>query len=104
MSEEINRIVSGTQNIEDIDNETDLRPKWIDDYIGQDKIKNQHVSTEIEYSYFEMWADEWSGTYEIYELISDNSVDFDDFDLYPDSLVFKGITDENYIYLSHLDY
>ena len=41
MSEEINRIVSGTQNIDDIDNETDLRPKWIDDYIGQDKIKNQ---------------------------------------------------------------
>lgn len=73
-------------------------------FVTKDKIKNQHASTEIEYSYFEMWTDEWSGTCEIYELISDNSVDFDDFDLYPDSLVFKGITDENSVYLSHLDY
>ncbi|NLY21670.1 MAG: Holliday junction branch migration DNA helicase RuvB [Tissierellia bacterium] len=41
MSDEINRIVSGIRNDEDIDSENDLRPKWIEDYIGQDKIKNQ---------------------------------------------------------------
>ncbi len=73
-------------------------------FVTKDRVKDQYPSTEIDYSYIEMWADEWSGTYEIYELISDNSVDFDDFDLYPDSLIFKGITDENSIYLSHLDY
>lgn len=36
-----NRIVSSVQNIEDVENEQDLRPKWIEDYIGQDKAKNQ---------------------------------------------------------------
>ena len=35
------RIVAGSIQMEDIDNETTLRPKWIDEYIGQDKVKKK---------------------------------------------------------------
>lgn len=35
------RIVAGTLKKEDIDNEVTLRPKWIDEYIGQDKVKEK---------------------------------------------------------------
>ncbi len=35
------RIVAGTLKKEDIDNEVTLRPKWIDEYIGQDKAKEK---------------------------------------------------------------
>lgn len=39
--EKENRIVSSLENIEDLENDQDLRPKWLGDYIGQDKAKNQ---------------------------------------------------------------
>lgn len=35
------RIVAGTIQSEDLDNEISLRPKWIDEYIGQDKAKEK---------------------------------------------------------------
>ena len=35
------RIVAGSIQKEDIDNEITLRPKWIDEYIGQDKAKEK---------------------------------------------------------------
>ena len=36
-----NRIISSIERFEDIENETDLRPKWLEDYIGQPKVKEQ---------------------------------------------------------------
>ncbi len=36
-----NRIISSVEIIEDIENEKDLRPKWLKDYIGQTKVKEQ---------------------------------------------------------------
>lgn len=38
---EDNRIISGTIKEEDIENEKNLRPKWIQEYIGQDKAKEK---------------------------------------------------------------
>ncbi len=35
------RIVARNLKSEDVDNETTLRPKWIDEYIGQDKAKEK---------------------------------------------------------------
>ena len=35
------RIVSSSLKGEDLENDTSLRPKWIDDYIGQDKVKEK---------------------------------------------------------------
>ncbi|MBZ2173977.1 Holliday junction branch migration DNA helicase RuvB [Schnuerera sp. xch1] len=35
------RIVTGSIQEEDISNEVTLRPKWIDEYIGQDKVKEK---------------------------------------------------------------
>ncbi len=39
MLENDNRIVSGSLREEDEDNEITLRPKWLNEYIGQDKAK-----------------------------------------------------------------
>lgn len=36
-----NRIVSSVERDEDLELEKDLRPKWIQDYIGQSKVKDQ---------------------------------------------------------------
>lgn len=36
-----NRIVSSIERDEDLELERDLRPKWIQDYIGQNKVKDQ---------------------------------------------------------------
>lgn len=36
-----NRIVSSVERDEDLEIEKDLRPKWIQDYIGQNKVKDQ---------------------------------------------------------------
>lgn len=36
-----NRIISSVEIYEDIGTEKDLRPKWLKDYIGQHKVKNQ---------------------------------------------------------------
>lgn len=36
-----NRIISGTAIQEDAENEINLRPKWIEEYIGQDKAKTK---------------------------------------------------------------
>lgn len=36
-----NRIISSVERIEDIENEMDLRPKWLREYIGQHKAKEQ---------------------------------------------------------------
>ncbi|MDR7869836.1 MAG: Holliday junction branch migration DNA helicase RuvB [Tissierellaceae bacterium] len=36
-----NRIISGTACQEDVENEVTLRPKWIEEYIGQDKAKTK---------------------------------------------------------------
>lgn len=36
-----NRIISGTATQEDIENDVTLRPKWIEEYIGQDKVKTK---------------------------------------------------------------
>lgn len=36
-----NRIVSSVERDEDLELERDLRPKWIQDYIGQNKVKDQ---------------------------------------------------------------
>lgn len=41
MFENNNRIISGTVLQEDVENEITLRPKWIEEYIGQDKIKTK---------------------------------------------------------------
>lgn len=41
MVEKENRIVSGSLNEEDRDNEINLRPKWLKEYIGQDKAKEK---------------------------------------------------------------
>jgi len=35
------RIVTNTLKIEDYENEINLRPKWLHEYIGQDKVKNK---------------------------------------------------------------
>ncbi len=35
------RIVTNTVKSEDYENEVSLRPKWIDEYIGQDKVKDK---------------------------------------------------------------
>ncbi len=39
--EENDRIIARNFKDEDIENESSLRPKWIDDYIGQDKAKEK---------------------------------------------------------------
>ncbi|NLY46487.1 MAG: Holliday junction branch migration DNA helicase RuvB [Tissierella sp.] len=36
-----NRIISGTAIQDDVENEITLRPKWIEEYIGQDKAKTK---------------------------------------------------------------
>ena len=36
-----NRIISGTAIQEDVESEMNLRPKWIEEYIGQDKAKTK---------------------------------------------------------------
>lgn len=36
-----NRIISSVERVEDIENEKDLRPKWLKEYIGQHKVKEQ---------------------------------------------------------------
>lgn len=36
-----NRIIAGSLKEEDIENELTLRPKWINEYIGQDKVKKK---------------------------------------------------------------
>ncbi len=41
MHDEDNRIVTRSLKIEDVDNEVSLRPKWLDEYIGQDKVKRK---------------------------------------------------------------
>lgn len=41
MIEENERIISGCQNIEDVEVETTLRPKWLSEYIGQEKSKEK---------------------------------------------------------------
>ncbi|HLR21914.1 MAG TPA: Holliday junction branch migration DNA helicase RuvB [Tissierellaceae bacterium] len=41
MSEKENRIISSSLNEDDRDNEVSLRPKWINEYIGQTKVKEK---------------------------------------------------------------
>ncbi len=41
MMENDNRIVSGVFRVEDEDNDISLRPKWLNEYIGQDKAKEK---------------------------------------------------------------
>ncbi len=41
MNDENNRIVARDLKLEDIESETTLRPKWIKEYIGQDKAKEK---------------------------------------------------------------
>lgn len=41
MIEENDRIISGCQREEDTEADTSLRPKWLDEYIGQDKPKGK---------------------------------------------------------------
>ena len=41
MLDKDNRIISGTAMQDDVENETTLRPKWIQEYIGQDKAKTK---------------------------------------------------------------
>lgn len=36
-----NRIISSLEREEDVEIESNLRPKWLEDYIGQDKVKKQ---------------------------------------------------------------
>ncbi len=36
-----NRIVTTMERNEDLENENNLRPKWLSEYIGQEKVKNQ---------------------------------------------------------------
>lgn len=36
-----NRIISSVERQEDLENENNLRPKWLNEYIGQEKVKNQ---------------------------------------------------------------
>lgn len=38
---DLNRIVSSVKQDEDIEIEQNLRPKWLEDYIGQDRVKEQ---------------------------------------------------------------
>ena len=41
MIEENDRIISGCQNSEDVEVETSLRPRWLNEYIGQEKSKEK---------------------------------------------------------------
>ncbi|WP_416199209.1 MAG: Holliday junction branch migration DNA helicase RuvB [Sporanaerobacter sp.] len=41
MNDGENRIVAGSLRMEDVENDISLRPKWIDEYIGQDKVKQK---------------------------------------------------------------
>lgn len=41
MENDNERVVAGSIQNEDIDNEVTLRPKWITEYIGQEKVKEQ---------------------------------------------------------------
>ena len=36
-----NKIISSVQTMEDVENEYDLRPKWLNEYIGQSRVKEQ---------------------------------------------------------------
>ncbi len=41
MNDGENRIVAGSLRMEDVENDISLRPKWIEEYIGQDKVKQK---------------------------------------------------------------
>jgi Holliday junction DNA helicase RuvB len=41
MDENINRIIARNSLFEDFDSDITLRPKWLNEYIGQDKVKNK---------------------------------------------------------------
>lgn len=41
MYDEDNRIVSRSLKVEDIENDVSLRPKWLKEYIGQEKVKRK---------------------------------------------------------------
>ncbi|NMR88576.1 Holliday junction branch migration DNA helicase RuvB, partial [Vibrio parahaemolyticus] len=41
MEENTNRIIARNTLFEDIETDNTLRPKWLNEYIGQDKVKNK---------------------------------------------------------------
>lgn len=41
MYDQNERIVSNSQQVEDFKNENNIRPRWLKDYIGQDKVKEK---------------------------------------------------------------
>lgn len=41
MDENLNRIIARNSLLEDFDSDVTLRPKWLNEYIGQDKVKNK---------------------------------------------------------------
>ncbi|MDY6019570.1 MAG: Holliday junction branch migration DNA helicase RuvB [Anaerococcus sp.] len=41
MYDQNERIISNSQQIEDLKNENSIRPRWLKDYIGQDKVKEK---------------------------------------------------------------
>lgn len=41
MYDQNDRIISTSQQVEDIKNENNIRPRWLKDYIGQDKVKEK---------------------------------------------------------------
>ena len=41
MYDENERIVGSNEQIEDLQAESSIRPRWLKDYIGQDKVKER---------------------------------------------------------------
>ncbi len=66
-----------------------------------DKIDNYAINfNEIE----NCWIEEWTGTHEIIDILSEQTTNIDDLEIYPDSLFFSGITYDDIIFLSLSDY
>ncbi len=58
----------------------------------------------INYNDIENWTEEWCGTYEMIDILSDQTSDINELEIYPDSLFLKGITYDDIIFLSLSEY
>ncbi len=69
--------------------------------------KNTIDKTEtysINYNDIENWTEEWYGTYEMIDILSEQTTDIDELEIYPDSLFLKGITYDDIVFLSLSEY
>lgn len=64
---------------------------------------NQVYTTETS-SDVDMWIDELFGTHELLDYFTLKNIESENVDIYPDSLLFGDLTQEEYIFLSHTEY